>query len=94
MKVRWTTPASQDFTAAGEWFAERDPGAARTMLGLVLEQVAMLADFPQLGHSGRVAGTRELVVAGTPFILAYQIRREGIAVVGFLHAKRKWPERF
>ncbi len=89
MEVRWTTPAAQDFAAAGAWLAARDPAAAERVPGLVVERTEALAEFPQLGRPGRVPGTRELAIAGTPYIVAYQLRPDCVAIVAFLHAKRR-----
>jgi len=43
---------------------------------------------------GRVPGTRELVVTGTPYIVAYRVRDETVEILRVFHAARKWPERF
>ncbi len=63
------------------------------MVELVLDQTAALADFPRRGRPGRVGGTRELVIVGTPFIVVYRIR-DAVEIVGFLHARQQWPGRF
>jgi len=42
----------------------------------------------------RVGGTRELVITGGPFIVAYRIRREQIQIRAVLHGARKWPKKF
>ena len=93
MRVRWTTPARRSFAAAGEYVAERNPAAAVRMVDLILDQTAALADFPRRGRPGRVDGTRELVIAGTPYVVAYRIR-DDVEIVGFLHARQQWPKRF
>jgi toxin ParE1/3/4 len=94
VKVRWTSPALREFVAAGERVAANDPRAAETMLATIVDQTESLAEFPYRGRPGRVAGTRELVIAGTPFVVAYQIRGDVIAIVGFLHGRRRWPASF
>lgn len=61
----------------------------------LVEAVANLADNPQLGRRGRVAGTRELVVPQTPFLLIYRYMVEpapgGIEVVAVVHHAQQWP---
>jgi plasmid stabilization system protein ParE len=38
-----------------------------------------------------VAGTRELVVIGTPYIVIYRIEATAIVVLRVLHAAQRWP---
>ena len=46
------------------------------------------------GREGRVAGTRELTIPGTPFVVAYRIEKNGMRILAVLHAAREWPEEF
>jgi hypothetical protein len=36
----------------------------------------------QLGHPGRVPGTRELVIPKTPFIVPYRVHNEMLEILG------------
>jgi plasmid stabilization system protein ParE len=45
--------------------------------------VQQLAAFPMSGKTGRVPGTRELVIANTPFIAAYTIDKADIVILAF-----------
>jgi plasmid stabilization system protein ParE len=51
----------------------------------------VLLDHPELGRAGRSSFTRELVVAGTPYILVYVIGKDEIGIAYVLHGARKWP---
>lgn len=44
-----------------------------------------------MGRAGRVAGTRELVVADTPYIIPYRVRGDAVEILRVFHAARKWP---
>ena len=59
----------------------------REMVG----QGPTLAVYPSLGRVGRVRGTRELVVSGTPFVVVYRVRLDIVQVLRVLHHARKWP---
>ncbi|MCA1598486.1 MAG: type II toxin-antitoxin system RelE/ParE family toxin, partial [Chloroflexi bacterium] len=48
----------------------------------------------ELGRTGRVEGTRELVVSRTPYIVAYRVRDDEVIVLAVQHAARLWPARF
>lgn len=60
----------------------------------VLSTVAHLATTPHMGRSGRVAETRELVVSGTPYIVAYAVIGGEVVVLDVLHGAQDWPEGF
>jgi addiction module RelE/StbE family toxin len=76
---------------AAEFIAQDNPTAAASVAERVLEAVEGLSRFPNLGRPGRVRGTRELVVSGTPFPVIYRVRFDEIQVLRLLHHARRWP---
>jgi toxin ParE1/3/4 len=54
--------------------------------------VQHLATFPMSGGPGRVRGTRELVIANFPFIVAYGIEKERIVILAIYHGAQQWPQ--
>lgn len=53
--------------------------------------VTRLAEYPKIGRIGRVAGTRELVVTGTPYIVVYRIEPTAAVILRVLHGAQRWP---
>ena len=49
---------------------------------------------PKAGEAGRVAGTREAVIRGTPLIVAYRVQKNEMWILAVIHAARKWPDEF
>jgi len=51
--------------------------------------------MPRMGRIGRIAGTRELVLSGTPYVVIYDLRNmdEQIYILRVLHGARRWPPR-
>jgi toxin ParE1/3/4 len=94
MKVKWVRLALNDLDEAGEFIAQDNPEAASRVLKRIWDAVQMLADHPHAGRAGRVPGTRELVIAGTPFIIPYRVAENTIQILRVLHGKRKWPQCF
>jgi toxin ParE1/3/4 len=94
MRVRWTRRALRSLDSIAEYIARDRPMAAARMAERIYESVGALAQHPGIGRAGRVSGTRELVVSGTPFIVPYRIRQNDIEVITVLHAARQWPEHF
>jgi addiction module RelE/StbE family toxin len=91
MRLEWTLKAVGDLQEAGEYKAEDNPQAARKMAERVRDAVENLIEQPNIGRPGRVPGTRELVVSGTPFIMVYWVRGAAVQVLRVLHHSRKWP---
>ena len=46
-----------------------------------------------MGRQGRVANTRELVVLGTPYIVAYVVLPDGVKLLRVLHGAQQWRNR-
>jgi toxin ParE1/3/4 len=92
MRIVWTEPALRDLTAARTYIALDNPAAAEGQFALVISAVSNLARFPESARPGRWAGTRELVVHKTPFLVPYRIRDNAIEVLRVLHSRQRWPE--
>ena len=93
MRVRWLRTALANLDAEGESIAEDNPAAAGRTVQRILRAVKLLGKNPAMGRAGRVAGTRELAVAGTPYVLPYRVRGEAVEVLRVFPAARKWPEK-
>ena len=93
MTIVWSPRAIEHLTGLRSYIARDNPKAASRIAGDLLEAVERLADLPNLGRPGRVAGTRELVVRGTPYIIPYRLRGERLEVIGVFHVRQKWPQR-
>lgn len=94
MKLRWTDGAVEDLQSAHEYLEAENPQAAIDTVDRIVSAIEQLEQFPQMGRSGRVEGTRELVVTGTPFIVAYRLKRDSVQILAVLHGARKWPKKF
>jgi toxin ParE1/3/4 len=91
LEIRWLKRALANVGAEAEYIARDNPAAARRIVRAVEQAVELLARYPALGRPGRVAGTRELVVPGTPYIIPYRVREGRVEVLRVFHAARKWP---
>ena len=93
MIIVWSPRALGHLHDLRGYIARDNPGAASRVGASLLAAVERLADMPNLGRPGRVAGTRELVVSGTPYLIAYRLRGDGVEIIGVFHERQKWPER-
>lgn len=94
MRVRWTTPAREQLVSAYQFLAQDNRRAAARTVDKIWKSTELLARHPLAGREGRVAGTRELVVRGTPFLVAYRIQGNEVWILAVIHRARKWPDEF
>ena len=92
--VRWLKRALANLDAEAESISRDSPAAAQRVVLAIADAVELLARHPALGRPGRVEGTRELVVAGTPYVIPYGVRENRVEVLRVFHAARKWPPKF
>jgi toxin ParE1/3/4 len=92
VRLRWTRRALRDLDALQAWIGRDSPGAARRQAALVLAAIERLPRFPEVGRPGRVAGTREIVVSQTPYVVAYRHAGETLEILAVLHGRQRWPD--
>jgi len=91
--IVWSPRAIEHLTHLRSYIARDNPNAARRIADALLDAVERLADLPNLGRPGRVAGTRELVVPGTRYVIPYRQRGDRLEVIAVFHGRQKWPKR-
>ena len=91
MTVRWTPTALRDLQALHSFITEDRTHAAVGIVDRILDGIAALERFPDMGRPGRVSGMRELVVS--PYAVAYRVRRGMAELLAIIHGARRWPDR-
>lgn len=92
MKVVWSPRAIEHLIAVRAYIAQESPDSAARVAARILAGVEQLAQYPNIGRPGRVPGTREMVIARTPYILPYRVRRNRIEIIAVFHGRQRWPE--
>jgi toxin ParE1/3/4 len=87
----WSVDAETDLDNQADHIALDNPQAAIDTREEIERQVQRLREWPLSGRQGRQPGTRELVVAGTPFIVVYVVDAERVEITRVLHGAQKWP---
>ncbi len=91
MKIKWLRTALRNLDDEASYIATDDPKAAQLVVNSVLTSVSLLAEQPALGRAGRVAGTREIVVSRTRYIVPYRVRGNTIEILRVFHTSRRLP---
>jgi len=93
LKIVWANPAVEDLECIEDYIQQDNPRAAIEVVLHVIERIeALLPENPSIGRAGRVFGTRELVLAGLPYIVVYQVRYQETEILRVLHSSQKWPD--
>lgn len=91
MKIEWDSRAVEDLRDIVDYIDERNPVAALKTYQLIAGSVSQLATHPFIGRVGRVGRTREMIVNGTPYLVAYCLGDNTVTIIAVLHAaRRRW----
>nr|WP_280520087.1 type II toxin-antitoxin system RelE/ParE family toxin [Rhizobium cremeum] len=88
----WSAFAISDRDGIFTHIEANNPVAAIAIDERIASAARRLVDFPDSGRPGRVAGTRELVISGTPYICAYVVTATAIRILRVLHGAQQWPD--
>jgi toxin ParE1/3/4 len=93
VRLIWSRRAVADLRELRAFVDQDAPAAASRIAGRILEAIeTMIPANPQIGRRGRVPGTREFVLGGTPYVVPYRIRDGDIIILRILHGARRWPD--
>lgn len=92
MKIRWTKDALRSLEEIYTYIASDRPAALKKVVIQIENNIQKLNDFPELGRTGRIKGTRELIVAGTSYIIIYRIKDRYIEILLILHSSLPYPK--
>jgi len=90
MELRWTEEAADDLEGITNYLFANAPGRAEGIVRLLYDAPFGLLTFPYRGRPGKTRGTRELVIAGLPYIVVYKVTGSVIHVVRILHGAQQW----
>jgi toxin ParE1/3/4 len=93
LKLIWNPQAYDDRAAIMDYIAQDSPAAALDIDEAIEHQADSLIQHPEIGRHGRVRGTRELVIARTPYVAVYVVdgEAETIEIIRVLHGAQQWP---
>ena len=103
MRIVWSETAIANLISIRKYIERDKPAASHRLAQRILfgraangartrASVERLAEHPHLGRPGREPETRELIVAGTPYIIAYRVYRGRLSILAVLHAAQSRPE--
>lgn len=95
MQLKWTEPATDDLDGVEAYIArDNSPLVAMDVVLKIIDTTeAVLPAHPEAGRSGRVKGTRELVLDGLPYVVVYRLNKakRWVEILRVLHDAQHWP---
>lgn len=94
MIIEWLPEADRNRIEQLDYIARDNSLAAIQQDEEIEVQIDSLLRHPLLGRPGRVRGTRELIIARTPFIAVDRVKRSShIEIIRLLRGAEQWPMR-
>ena len=89
MRLRYDRLALAQLDHILDYIAQDNPRAAADTVRYIETTIDRLRVFPLSGRPGTVAGTRELVVTGTPYIVVYRATADEVQILGVFHGAQR-----
>ena len=93
MRIKWFRQALLDLDRIETHIADDSPATAVDIVVKIIKAVSLLGAQQGIGRTGRVPGTKELIVPGLPYIIPYRVKDGEVQVLRVYHTSRKWPDR-
>ena len=90
LTIRWLPKALDDLEVLREHIENDNPPASEKIIQQIIKSLGYLIDNPELGRSGRIINTRELLLSGLPYVIVYKIKNNFIEVLRIFHGAMKW----
>ncbi|HEY8692175.1 MAG TPA: type II toxin-antitoxin system RelE/ParE family toxin [Chloroflexota bacterium] len=91
MRTRWTGPARENLREIRRYIAQDNPRAAAAVVHRITSATRRLGRFPRMGREARLSDGRELVVAGTPYVILYRVLADTVDIEHVRHTARFHP---
>lgn len=92
MRLEWSPFAIEDRLGIFAYLEADSPRVAVRVDEAIRAHTRRLIVFPESGRPGRVVGTRELVVTGLPYVVAYRAFDDAVRILRVLHGSQLWPD--
>jgi len=90
MRIIWTREAAQDRADIWDYLYAINPKAAIDMDNRCSDAISRLAQHPDSGPAGIIAGTRELIPHQS-YRIVYEQAVNAIWILALVHTSRQWP---
>ena len=93
MKIFWTKTAKKNLNDIQNYISPENSYAAVEVIENIIQTIELLKVQPEMGRSGRIFGTRELILSSIPYIIPYRVKGKDIQILRVMHSSIKWPKK-
>ncbi|MBD6615236.1 type II toxin-antitoxin system RelE/ParE family toxin [Komarekiella sp. 'clone 1'] len=92
MQIKWLRRAIRNLEQAHKYIPKDNPEAAQELILKIQIAASQLETYPFMGRTGRVEGTRELVIPGISYIVIYRVKEESVEILRVFHTSKRYPD--
>ena len=89
--LEWKAIAVADLMAIVDYISDENPDAAQALKEDIEAKTFRLRENPRLYRTGRVEGTREMIVRSN-YLVVYAEDAHTVTILRVLHAAQQWPQ--
>jgi len=90
LPIFWSPSALDDLDQITDYITQYNVHAATALHSLIENALHPVSEHPYLYRSGRVPGTREIVVHPN-YLVVYEVRADFVEVMAVLHSRQQYP---
>jgi len=94
VEIKWLKLALADLDEIFKYIKQDNSTAASRVIEHIWDSVDKLEIHPGMGRTGRVAGTRELIIPKSTYLVPYRVIGNEIQILRILHSSQAWPKDF
>jgi len=91
MVLRWTPRAVSDLEEIADYLLSVHSASWERLIERIERTLQYLLQFPHMGKAGLAPGTREFVLAGTPYILVFRLKGEMLQILSVRDGRMQLP---
>lgn len=90
--IKETIRALRNLDEIADFYEKESIGLGTRFANYYYKKIDLLRTMPNLGRTGIVFGTRELVLQEFPFLLIYRVRDNYVEILRIFHQMREYPK--
>lgn len=92
LRLVLTTTAMKNISDIAEYYESKQNGLGARFAMYHKQQTEILKKMPNIGRTGKVFGTRELLLHEFPYIVVYRVRSDFVQILRIFHQQRFYPD--